>query len=302
MPYSIIVHGGAWAIPYSSIESNLQGVRSAASIGHAVLERGGSALDAVEAAVRVLENDTSFAAGTGSCLTESGTVELDAAVMEAPIDKRAMAGAIAAASNLRNPITVARAVAEKNEHVLLVAHGANVFAKEMGCEEVPANALVTISAREEWDRFNKYGKVVNELFNTHDTVGAAAVDKYGCLAAGTSTGGITFKRCGRVGDSPIVGAGLFAESTVGACSTTGHGESILKTTLARYALWLMEWEMLDPNAAAEKALKYMRQKSGGCGGLVIVNSRGELGYAFTTPRMAWASIDTAGKPSSGIDH
>lgn len=300
-PYSIIVHGGAWAIPEAATEASLEGVRTAARIGHQVLAQGGSALDAVEAAVRELEDNSSFAAGLGSCLTENGTVELDAAVMEAPVGGRARAGAIAAASGVRNPVSVARAVAERSEHVLLVAHGANSFAQEVGAELVEPRSLVTPGALAEWDRFNKYGKVVNELFNSHDTVGAAAVDKYGCVAAATSTGGITFKRSGRVGDSPIIGAGLFADAGVGACSTTGHGESILQTALARHALWLLERDGMSPIQAAEEALSYMKRKSGGCGGLIIVNGKGELGHAFSTTRMVWSSMDTNGKCCSGID-
>lgn len=303
-PYSIIVHGGAWAIPEACTKANLAGAELAAQRGHAVLSAGGSALDACEAAVRHLEDDATFAAGLGSCLTASGTVETDAAIMTASPGTPARAGAVACASRARNPITLARAVMERTEHVLLVGAGADSFADSAGVDVVAPDALITPAALAEWREYRRYGDVVGHLFRGggHDTVGAAAVDRDGNVAAATSTGGITFKRDGRVGDSPIVGAGLFADTGVGACSTTGHGESILKTTLARYALWLVEREGCEPQRAAEEAVRYMKKKTdGGCGGLIIVDQKGDLGFAFSTTRMVWASVDKHGKLASGID-
>ncbi len=269
--------------------------------GHAILADGGSALDAVEAAVRALEDDSTFAAGVGSCLTSGGRVELDAAIMAVSPGGQPRAGAVACASGVRNVVTLARAVLERTEHVFLVGRGADAFAVEVGVESVPNETLVTPAAQAEWARYARYGEAVADLFRGHDTVGAVAVDASGGLAAATSTGGITFKREGRVGDSPVIGAGLYVDEGVGACSTTGHGESILKTTLARYALWLVEREGWTVRRAAREAVKYMTRKTRGCGGLILVDQKGNLGYAFSTTRMVWAGVDQHGEMTAGID-
>lgn len=303
--FSIIVHGGAWAIPQEATDANLAGVCAAVKTGRAVLASGGTALDAAETAVKILENDPTFAAGNGSCLTENGTVELDASVMYAPSDgSNPIAGAVCAVRAApKNAVALARAVAEKSDHVLLAAHGADAFALQHDIQCVKPDQLVSKVARVEWQQFNKYGRVVGELFNSgHDTVGAACVDMYGGFAAATSTGGITHKRVGRVGDSPILGAGLYADTDAGAISTTGHGESILMCSLARHAAFCVEHMSMDAMAAARQSVAYMKRKTGGCGGLVMVDRNGNLGWAFNTKRMSWAAIDSNSVLTFGIDH
>lgn len=300
-PPSIIVHGGAWSIPTSQTAPTLSGVRAAALAGTVVLQSGGSALDAVEAAVNLLETDPTFDAGRGSCLNAERGIEMDAGIMTADVNS-VHAGAVAAVSRVKHPVSLARLVMERTPHVLLVGAGADGFAKEVGAEVVAGVAeLVTEEGVREWERFDQYGGVVEKLFNGgHDTVGAVARDGKGRLACATSTGGITYKKVGRVGDSPVIGAGYFCESGVGACSTTGHGESILKVGLARLAVMYAEMgEAAD--VAVERALGRMREKTGGCGGVVMLDAEGEWARGFTTERMAWACVGKDGVLRSGID-
>lgn len=293
----IAVHGGAWAIPADLTAASVDGCRGAADAGWRALDGGGSAVDAVEAAVRALELDPVFDAGRGSVLTSAGTVELDAVIMDgASLD----AGAVAALGPCLHPITVARRVMDASDHVLLVGAGADAFARERGIPAAAPEDLVTDAAREEWAAMAAFPAAVGELFNRgHDTVGAVAMDAGGNVAAATSTGGITFKRPGRVGDSPIVGAGALADNDLGAISTTGHGESILRFTLASRVLSAVG-AGASPDAALRDALAAMRARTGGCGGAVCLDARGRVGVAFSTDRMAWATRDGAGA-RAGID-
>lgn len=306
---TIIVHGGAWAIPQDQTSATKAGVIRAAKAAYKILKSSGSAISAVETAVRVLESDTVFDAGVGSCLNEAGEVEMDAIIMsDGPISGIQL-GAVAALSCTKNPVSVARAVAERTPHCLLVGEGANAFAKTiLPEEEVVMNTqeLVTKAGREEWERFSQFPGVVKELFNAsegmgHDTVGAVAIDAMGSVACATSTGGITCKKVGRVGDSPIVGSGLFCQKDVGGCSSTGHGESIMKVTLARTAMALMEFKNMHVQQAVDEALQRMWEQTHGCGGLIMMNMTGDLGWGFTTERMAWATVDKDGCCWVGID-
>ena len=236
----IIVHGGAWAIPDTLKDPSLHGVQIAAKAGWEVLLQGGSAVDAVEKAITLLENDPTFDAGTGSVFTAAETIEMDAIIMEGT---NLSVGAVAAVENVKNPIQLARIIMEKTEHTMLVGVGANAFAAERGIPSVPLKELETLGALEELQRFKTYKKAVTGNFSErqdykgnflgHDTVGCVAMDRDGLLACGTSTGGITGKRPGRVGDSPLVGCGAYADNESGAVSCTGHGESIAKVCLAR---------------------------------------------------------------------
>eukprot|EP00741_Cyanophora_paradoxa_P012482 tig00020610_g12061.t1 len=303
-PIAIIVHGGAYAIPEEIADASVRGCEAAAKAGHQVLARGGSAMDAVEAAIRVLEDDPTFDAGTGSVLNEEGQVEMDAIVMDGATLKT---GAVAAVQNIRNPVSLARQVMEQTRHCLLVGAGANKFAREMGVESVRPEELVTEAAQLEWKRFQEYRATVSTLFNRHelkrgstDTVGCVALDARGDIACGTSTGGITAKKAGRVGDSPLVGCGAYADNASGGVSCTGHGESIMKVTLARQVLHGVE-AGLAPEAAARKALEAMRARVDGCGGCIVLTPDGTLGHAFTTPRMAWAAVSAEGALLSGLD-
>jgi len=311
---AIAVHGGAWNIPSKLRSSSQHGAEAAVRAGHAVLTSGGSAVDAVEAAVRVLEDNVSFDAGTGSVLNADGDVEMDAIVMEG--DALAT-GAVAGISSVANPVSVARAVMEQTAHCLLAGGGADAFARSLGILEVGRAELVTAHAVAEWEDFKLYeslgGKVgsVDALFNDaeaeadegaekaapansgHDTVGAVALDTSGALAAATSTGGITAKMVGRVGDSPLVGCGAYADSELGAVSTTGHGESILKVMLSRLVLERMERYCESPDHAAKAALVRMLARVGGKGGVIALSPSGEVGVSYNTPKMAaaWIGVD-----------
>lgn len=301
----IIVHGGAWNIPQTLTSRTLKGVQLAVSAGYSLLDGGHSAVEAVEAAVKVLEDDGAFDAGYGSCLNADCEIEMDAVIMADDDKDGVRLGAVAAVGNVRNPVSLARNVMEKTDHCLIVSKGAEKFAEEIGMETVNGEELITKEMREEWKRFGKYDAAVSGLFNGsgnsgHDTVGAVALDREGKMAVATSTGGITSARAGRVGDSPIVGCGAFCDKDVGGVSVTGHGEGILKTTLARSVVWTME-NGSSPEVAAKKALNRMRIKTGSCGGVIAMDKDGNMARSFTTERMAWAKIDSQGRSSFGID-
>ncbi len=289
----IIVHGGAWGIPDRLVEANLNGVKESVKAGWKVLETGGSALDAVVAAVNVLEDDPGFDAGIGSVLTEDRTVEMDALIMDgANLD----AGAVAGLRDIRYPIRLARKVMEETPHVMMIGEGASRVAEQFGLERITQEELVTDEAArefEEWSKKSEFG----DSFG-HDTVGAVALDRDGNIAAATSTGGVTGKRVGRIGDVPLIGSGGYADNRVGGVSTTGHGESIMKVNLAKLVLTYMETGM-NVQEASEKALGYMSVKVKGHGGLIAIDAEGNTGHAFTTKRMVWASIKD-GKMETGI--
>ena len=290
----IVVHGGAWGIPDDQVDDNIAGVKEAARQGWKILQKGGSALDAIVAAVNSLEDNPIFDAGIGSVLTEDGTVEMDALIMDG---SSLEAGAVAGLRDVRYPIRLARLVMEETPHVFMIGEGANRLAEEFKVERITQDELVTEGARkelEEWLKDRRFG----ETFG-HDTVGAVALDSMGNLAAATSTGGVTGKKIGRVGDVPIVGSGGYADNRVGAVSSTGDGESILKVNLAKLVLTYMDAGM-DIQEAAEKALGYMHVRVKGNGGLIAVDTQGKVAHAFTTKRMSWAAIKED-KLESGIN-
>lgn len=298
---SIVVHGGCGRTK-TEVETRQRGLESAADAGWAVLARGGSALDAVEAAVIVLEDDPVFNAGTGAVLNFDGEVETDASVMTSD----GAQGAVAAVHGVRNPVRLARAVLERTDHLLLVGPGAERFARMCG---LPQADLVTPERRERWKairtRLKKDLRVHDDLpelrfwkrlepllqaylasdeEGRHGTVGAAAADDQGRLAAATSTGGIWFKLPGRVGDTPVIGAGTYA-SRFGAASATGHGEGIMRLHLTRYAVDLME--SMDAQAAVDRAIAHARQERVECG-LIAVDLRGGVGTGFNAEEMLTA--------------
>jgi beta-aspartyl-peptidase (threonine type) len=280
----IVVHGGAWGIPDTQVDENIKGVEKAVQEGWNILKAGGSALDAVVAAVNSMEDNPVFDAGIGSVLTTDGTVEMDALIMDGATLN---AGAVAGLRDVRYPIRLARHVMEDTPHVLMIGEGANRLADEFKVERITQEKLVTEDARkglEEWLKTQEFGGTFG-----HETVGAVALDMEGNLAAATSTGGVTGKRVGRVGDVPIIGSGGYADNRVGAVSTTGHGESILKVNLSKLVLSYMEAGM-SVQVAAEKALGYMAVRVNGNGGLIAVDVDGNIGHSFTTKRMVWASI------------
>lgn len=273
---AIVVHGGAGAVPRDSehVERLRAGAAAALDAGHAVLAGGGAALDAVEAAVIVLEDDPEFNAGRGAALTEYGRVELDASVMEGAA--RA-AGAVAAVRGVRNPVRAARAVLAEGRHVLLAGTPAIDFAATSGLDFEPETWFVTETQRRALNR-----KLTSAA--ARGTVGAVARDVDGHLAAATSTGGVAGQRLGRVGDSPLVGAGTWADDDTVAVSCTGHGESIIRAALAHEVDALLRHRGLDLHAACEEAIAGLA-RYGGDGGLIAVSARGEVAATFSSPAM-----------------
>lgn len=289
----IVVHGGAWGIPDRLVDSNLAGIEKATKAGWEILEKKGSALDAVVAAVNVLEDDSTFDAGIGSVLTEDGTVEMDSLIMDGTtLD----AGAAVGLKDVRYPIKLARKIMEETPHVMMTGEGASRIADKFSLERITQDELVTEEAKlefKEWSKKAEFGSSFG-----HDTVGAVALDAEGNIAAATSTGGVTGKLVGRIGDVPLIGSGGYADSRVGGVSTTGHGESIMKVNLARLVLNYVEAGM-SIQEAADKALGYMSVRVKGNGGLIAIDADGNIGAAYTTKRMVWAYIKD-GKLESSI--
>jgi L-asparaginase / beta-aspartyl-peptidase len=287
---AILVHGGAGNLgpddpaSFGTDAPRLAGVREAARAAWAILSAGGSALDAVEAAVRTLEDDPTYNSATGACLTAAGDVELDASVMDGATLR---CGAVAVVKDVKNPITLARRVMERSEHVLLAGPGASAFAREVGIAAYDNALLVTPPQRARWERLR--GAAVP---NSHGTVGAVARDRHGHLAAATSTGGMAMKRPGRIGDTPIIGCGTYADDELAAVSCTGHGERIIQLTLARHCADLVGGGR-SAMAAAQEAVRRLGARVQGEGGLIVVASRGEVGFAHNSPIMAraWSKAD-----------
>ena len=276
---SVLVHGGAGA--REAGDDGGDGCARAAARAFSILAAGGSALDAVEAAVVELEDDPRYNAGVGAALTEDGDVELDAALMDGA---RLRAGAVCALRCHRNAIRVARAALDEGRHVFYAGEGAQAFARLSRIEEVDPASLVTERARERLARVLA-GAPPRDAGNT---VGAVARDASGNVAAATSTGGITGKRGGRVGDSPVIGAGTHADNGLGAASATGPGEAILRLTLGFRATLSMRQGML-PEEAARTALTELSSRVGGGGGIILVDPAGRLGFARSTETMPWAA-------------
>jgi isoaspartyl peptidase/L-asparaginase-like protein (Ntn-hydrolase superfamily) len=291
---AIVVHGGAGGLPSDAnrLERMRAGAAAAVEAGHAVLAAGGAALDAVEAAVVVLEDDPEFNAGRGAALTEYGRVELDASMMDG--STRA-AGAVAAVRGVRNPIRAARAVLDEGRHVLLVGPPAIEFAATAGLAFEAETWFVT-----ERERL----ALTDAAEPARGTVGAVARDAQGCLAAATSTGGVSGQRLGRVGDSPLVGAGTWADDSTVAVSCTGHGESIIRSALAHEVDALLRHRGLGLQEACALAIEGLG-RWGQDGGLIAVSSHGEVAATFNSPGMtrAWrvgsGDLFTAVAPGEG---
>lgn len=282
----VVVHGGAGYVLKQRFEVSTAGVKEAARKGYAILKSGGSALDAVVETVAILENNPTYNAGRGSMLNAKGEVEMDALVM----DGRTLAcGAVSAVRRLANPIHLARLVMEKTRHVCLTAEGASKFARAMGIPEVPEESLITDHARKCWkDNQCPDANPVQYQMGKMGTVGAVALDVHGNLACATSTGGIVNKMEGRVGDTPCIGCGGYADNKLGAVSTTGHGEAIMKITLPRLILFYME-QGKSPEEASDMALAYMMERVSGLGGVVVVDPKGTWAARFNSKYMLWAA-------------
>jgi beta-aspartyl-peptidase (threonine type) len=281
-PWSILVHGGAGDVQPSRIPTHVEGCRKAAAAGAEVLRSGGSALDAVERAVLLLEDDPAFNAGTGACLNADGEIELDASIMEG---SGLHAGGVCALPPFRNPIAIARAVLEDGRHVLYADRGAARFALQHGFARVTSAEMTTERARASLEAAR--AKNASERW-AGGTVGAVARDANGHVAAATSTGGRVNKAVGRVGDSPILGAGNYADDEGGACSNTGDGEAVMRVCLAKTAVdWMREGR--DPHEAACAAIDLLARRARGAGGIILVDRQGRLGLARSTRTMTWGA-------------
>ncbi len=280
--FSIIVHGGAGHVPEASRAAHAEGARRAAMAGFEVLRRGGSAVEAVERAVKVLEDDPVFNAGTGACLNSDGHIELDAAIMSGA---DLSAGAVTALPPFRNPIAIARAVLQARGHILYAGEGAVRFARAHGFAPEEESRMVTEAARKRLAAVQS-GETDNWAGGT---VGAVARDRDGHVCAGTSTGGKVNKRPGRVGDTPIIGAGTYADDECGACSNTGDGEAFMRLCFAKTVLDAMRGGKPAEEAARE-GLALLTSRGRGSGGTILVNPRGHLAWARTTATMSWAAM------------
>ena len=276
---AIIVHGGAGPIKDDSLPARLDGCKAAAVVGWKILEQGGFALDAAEAAVVALEDNPLFNAGTGSTLNSLGKIEMDAAIMEG---RSLRAGAVASVSGIKNPIKLARRILEDGRHVMLACEGALVFARGIGFPEVRLDALIVEREKKRWE-------------SRHGTVGCVALDATGSLAVATSTGGIFNKLPGRVGDSPLLGCGTYADESA-AVSCTGVGEAIMRVVLAKSVVDLLR-RGGDPQTAAQRGVELLGAKTGSTGGLILIDRYGEIGYARNTTHMPVCSITDSGKVS-----
>lgn len=310
-----MVHGGAWAIPDDMLEAHEQGVFDALQAGYSLLERGGSALDAVEASVSRMEDDETFDAGRGSFLTRDGRVQLDALLMDGATMR---AGGVACVERLRNPIQVARLVLEQSPHVYFVGSGAEAFAQAHGMELIDNAELVLERERRRlaeaqrkeqaglpdlsFSGDDKSAETASDLdlddtLDSHDTVGAVALDSEGHVAAGTSTGGTLNKAPGRVGDSSLIGCGCYADQASAAVSLTGWGEPIMKLVLGKWAADRVQ-QGRAPDEVAPEAIGYLQKRLNGHGGIILLGPDGRFGLAHNTPRMAWG-VCTADGPRTG---
>jgi len=296
----LVVHGGAWAIPDDMVEAHISGVRNAANAGWRVLERGGSALDAVEEAVVIMEDDETFDAGRGSFLNRDGKVQLDAFIMDGATLR---GGGVGCVERLRNPVRAARKILSDSSHVYFVAEGAERFAAEHGLELCRNEDLIIPREVERLREYQAQGNShASHLFApevSHDTVGAVALDIAGNIAASTSTGGTLNKDPGRLGDSSLIGCGCYADNASAAASTTGWGEPIMKLVLAKWAADRVAAGNL-PEWVAKEAMNYLKKRLNGHGGIILLDAQGRFGLAHNTPRMAWA-VRTATKLEAGTE-
>jgi beta-aspartyl-peptidase (threonine type) len=349
----LLIHGGAWAMPDDAVAAHERGIAAALTAGWSALSKGGTAVDAVDAAVTVMEDDDTFDAGRGSFLTRDGRVQLDALLMNGA-DLRT--GGVACVEHLRNPIQAARLVLEQSPHVYFVGSGAERFATQHGMSLVENAELIVPRERNRLMAFQRNEaagqpdttfsgtaltseavistgaallprsgetpvlafdaatettleaevqhalpdalRIDDPTLHSHDTVGAVALDQYGNIAAGTSTGGTLSKAPGRVGDSSLIGCGCYADNQSAAVSLTGWGEPIMKLVLGKWAVDRVAAGS-TPQAAATAAIDYLFNRLGGHGGIILLGPDGQIGIAHNTPRMAWG-IATAEGHQLGI--
>lgn len=290
--WAIVIHGGAGAMSRENISPELdaeyrKALSEALETGKKILSKGGSALDAVEKTIRVLEDNPLFNAGKGAVFTHEGKNELDAAIMDG---SNLGAGSVACVTDIKNPISAARKVMTNSPHVMLTGAGASAFAKEQGLEIVPPSYFYTER------RFNELQEIIKKEKN--GTVGCVALDKSGNLAAGTSTGGMVNKKYNRVGDAPIIGAGTYANNNTCAVSATGHGEFFIRWTVAHDISTLIEYKKLSLKEASELVVNDKLVRAGGSGGVICVDNKGNVAMSFNSEGMLRGFATADGK--SGI--
>ncbi|MBW7912835.1 MAG: isoaspartyl peptidase/L-asparaginase [Taibaiella sp.] len=306
-PFAIVIHGGAGTIRPGMISAAdeaqyKQGLQKALDTGYAVLEKGSTALDAVQAAIVVLENDSMFNAGKGAVYAANGTIELDASIMDG---SNLNAGAIAGVTTIKNPIMAARKVMEQSGHVMLARHGAEMFAEQQGCDIVPQSYFWTTKRRNAYEKQNETkGKKSHlgqpgNIDEKYGTVGAVALDKQGNLAAGTSTGGMTNKKFARIGDSPIIGAGTYADNNSCAVSCTGWGEYFIRLAMAKAIADRVELLNMPVDDAAKQMIHDRLQNMGATGGVIVLDKNGNISLQFNTDGMHRAWKKSTGE--SGVE-
>lgn len=292
--FALAIHGGAGTILRSTMTAEKElaykkALEDAMIAGESLLIKGGRSMDAVEAAIRSLENNPLFNAGKGAVFTNDGKHEMDASIMNG---KDLMAGAVAGVQNIKNPISLARAVMEKSEHVFMAGLGAQEFAKKINTEFMPDEYFFVQQRFDQLQEAKKEDKMIldhTDKEKKFGTVGAVAIDQHGNLAAGTSTGGMTNKKHGRVGDTPVIGAGTYANNKTCAISCTGHGEFFLRAVVAYDISCLMEYKGLSLKKACDIVVMDKLVKIGGEGGLIALDAKGNIELPFNSEGMYRAS-------------
>ena len=300
-PWTLVIHGGAGVIERSKLKPETEkAVRAALAraldAGQAVLAKGGASVDAVQAAVEVLEDDPHFNAGRGAVFTYEGTNELDAAIMDG---RDRSAGAVAGVTRTRHPIALARAVKDRSPHVFLAGKGADTFSAEQGVEQAEPSWFATPERRRQLDAMKADKLSWFDVDMKYGTVGAVAVDQAGHVAAATSTGGITGKRWGRIGDSPLVGAGTYADDRACAVSATGSGEFFIREGVAHEICARVRF-LKEPLQQAADTVMAEVKALGGTGGVIVTGPKGERVWSFNTPGMYRASAASTGARAVAI--
>lgn len=298
--WTLVIHGGAGKLDREMLSAEQDsgaraGLSRALDAGSAVLAGGGTALDAVEAAVRVLEDDPHFNSGRGAVFTHDGGIELDAAIMDG---RTRAAGAVAAATATRSPVGLARAILDDGRHVFLASTGADAFSREHGLEQAEQDWFATDERRRQFAELQASGDMF-DVDMKYGTVGAVACDTHGHVAAATSTGGVTGKRWGRIGDSPVIGAGTFADDRACAVSCTGSGEFFLRVGVGHEIAARVRLTGEPLQAATEAVLAEVRAL-GGTGGAIVVAPDGTMAWSFTTPGMYRGTASAKGARSVAI--
>lgn len=304
-PIALVIHGGAGTITREAMTPDREAeiraaLQQALEVGYAELSAGGSSMDAIIKAINVMEDAPQFNAGRGAVLNHEGVVELDASIMDgATLQAGAIAGASTLDGGIRYPILAARAVMEQSPHVMLSGAGAEAFAESQGLEFIEADWFITDFRFEQWQGMQQ-AQLTQDPTPWYSTVGAVALDQMGNLAAGTSTGGMTNKRFGRIGDSPIIGAGTYADNESCAVSATGHGEFFIRHVVAYDICARMRYQGVSLTQAADAVVHDVLAKAGGDGGVIAMDRTGKIAMPFNTEGMYRAFIDVDGQMTIAI--